>query len=199
MPVPSPDPQTSIYTIGHSTRSAEELLALLADAGVKLLVDVRALPSSRRHPQFDRVAMTEWLDPAGVGYLHMRALGGRRKPSAGSPNGGWREPGFRGYADHMGSGEWRDALEELESEARKRTTAIMCAEAMWWRCHRRLISDALVARGWRVEHLGVGGAHAVHELPDFAVMKANGTVTYPPRQGTLLDGPSTRSRPATGR
>jgi uncharacterized protein (DUF488 family) len=140
---------TTIYTVGHSTRSAEELLALLREAAVARLADVRAFPSSRRHPQFNRDALAGWLGEAGIEYRHLPALGGRRSPVPGSPNGGWREAAFQGYADHMGSAEFQDALCGLEAMARESPTAIMCAEAVWWRCHRRLIADALLTRGWR--------------------------------------------------
>ncbi len=183
----------TVYTIGHSTRSEHELLTLLRQAGVKLVADVRAFPSSRRHPQFNRAAMATWLPEAGLRYVHMPGLGGRRKPAPGSPNGGWREPAFQGYADYMASEEFRSALAELATAARELPTAIMCAEAVWWRCHRRLVADALTARGWRVEHLGLGDARAVHELPEFAMVEPDGTVTYPPRQATLLD-PEQRQR-----
>jgi uncharacterized protein (DUF488 family) len=176
----------AIYTIGHSTRLAEELVALLDEAEVKLVADVRAFPSSRRHPQFTRGALASWLADAGIGYLHLPGLGGRRAPVAGSPNGGWRERAFQGYADHMASDEFKCALAQLMARARESPTAVMCAEAVWWRCHRRLISDALIARGWRVEHLGIGERHAVHELTPFAVAQPDGLLTYPPRQGSLL-------------
>ena len=175
----------TVYTVGHSTRSSEELLALLRDAGVELLADVRAFPSSRRHPQFNRDALAAWLGAAGIAYRHMPSLGGRRSPVPGSENGGWREAAFQGYADHMRSPEFRNALAGLEATARETPTAIMCAEAVWWRCHRRLIADALVARGWRVEHLGIGEGRAVHELTEFAVAGPEGALTYPPAQGAL--------------
>jgi uncharacterized protein (DUF488 family) len=181
----------TVYTIGHSTRSSEELLALLREAGVERLADVRAFPSSRRHPQFNRDALAGWLGAAGIEYRHMPALGGRRSPVPGSANGGWREVAFQGYADHMRSAEFQGALVALEAAAHESPTAIMCAEAVWWRCHRRLIADALVARGWRVEHLGIGEGRAVHELTAFAVVGPDGLLTYPPAQATLphLDDP----------
>ena len=177
----------SIYTVGHSTRSAEELLALLRKAGVELIADVRAFPSSRRHPQFNQSALEQWLTAAGIAYLHMRALGGRRQASPNSPNRGWQENAFCGYADHMASAEFQRALAELEAAARQQLAAIMCAEAVWWRCHRRLIADALVVRGWRVEHLGIGDGQGVHALTEFAVVDSNGAITYPPPQASLLD------------
>jgi uncharacterized protein (DUF488 family) len=176
---------TTIYTVGHSTRSSEELLVLLREAGVERLLDVRAFPSSRRHPQYNRDALAAWLGEAGIDYRHMPELGGRRSPVPDSPNGGWREAAFQGYADHMRSPEFQDGLAALEAAARESPTAIMCAEAVWSRCHRRLIADTLVARGWRVEHLGAGSSPAVHELTGFGVVGADGVVTYPPAQGTL--------------
>ncbi|HKO27906.1 MAG TPA: DUF488 domain-containing protein [Solirubrobacteraceae bacterium] len=178
-------PPATIYTVGHSTRSTEALLTLLREVGVERLADVRAFPSSRRHPQFNRDALAGWLGDAGIDYRHMPGLGGRRSPAPGSPNGGWREVAFQGYADHMRSAEFQDALAALEAAAREAPTTVMCAEAVWWRCHRRLIADALVARGWRVEHLGIGEGRALHELTDFAVVGPDGALTYPPAQGTL--------------
>jgi hypothetical protein len=137
----------TIYTIGHSTRSAEEFLELLQPAGVTLVADVRAFPSSRRHPQFNGPALAEYLRGAGIGYRHLPGLGGRRSPVPVSPNGGWHETAFQGYADHMATPEFQRALADLEAPSRETPTAIMCAEAVWWRCHRRLIADALVVRG----------------------------------------------------
>ncbi len=173
------------YTIGHSTRSDEELLGLLQEAGVALVADVRAFPTSRRHPQFNRDALADWLPAAGIAYRHMPGLGGRRTPIPNSENGGWRDVAFQGYADHTRSPEFRSAFAELETAAKALPTAVMCAEAVWWRCHRRLIADALVARGWRVEHLGVGEGRPVHQLTEFAVVGPDRTVRYPPLQGTF--------------
>ena len=182
-----PTRAATAYTIGHSTRSAPQLLALLREADVQLVADVRAFPSSRRYPQFNREALAAWLGEAEVQYLHIPGLGGRRTPAPNSKNGGWRDRAFRGYADYMGSPEFERALGELEAAAREVRTAIMCAEAVWWRCHRRLISDALVVRGWRVEHLGVGDARVAHELTEFAVVGPGAALTYPPAQGSLLE------------
>ena len=181
------DEPKRLYTVGHSTRSAEELLAILGDAGVRLVADLRAFPSSRRHPQFNRGALAAWLGSAGIEYRHFPGLGGRRAPIPGSVNGGWHERGFQGYADYMSSDEFQRALSDLEAAASESPTAIMCAEALWWRCHRRLIADALVAQGWRVEHLGIDRGPEIHSLTDFAVIGPDGVLTYPPAQTTLLD------------
>jgi uncharacterized protein DUF488/uncharacterized protein DUF6325 len=188
----------TVYTIGHSTRSADELLALLEEAGVKLLADVRAFPSSRRHPQFNGPVLTDYLRAAGISYRHMPRLGGRRSPVPGSPNGGWHETAFQGYADHMATTGFQRALAALEAAARNTPTAIMCAEAVWWRCHRRLIADALVVRGWRVEHLGIGEGRAEHELTGFAVVGPDYALTYPPAQGRLAGLASSGTDDAIG-
>ena len=174
-----------IFTVGHSTRSFEELVALLRAPGVELLVDVRSVPRSRRHPQFGRDALQRELPAAGIEYTHEPALGGFRKPAADSPNGGWEQSAFRGYADYMALPEFAAALSDLEARASARSACIMCAEAPWWRCHRRLISDALVVRGWEVLHLGVRAEPAQHELTPFAVVSSDGTLSYPPPQATL--------------
>jgi uncharacterized protein (DUF488 family) len=172
-----------LFTIGHSTHSLEDFLALLRTHGIERLVDVRIAPGSRRFPHFAGDRLARALPADGVEYVHARALGGRRRPLPGSPNTGWRTAAFRGYADHMRTEEFEGALRELEGLARERRTAIMCAEALWWRCHRRLIADALVARGWRVTHIASDGALAAHELPPFAEIDS-GHVAYPggPRQ-----------------
>jgi uncharacterized protein (DUF488 family) len=190
---------STIYTIGHSTRSAEEFLELLQPAGVTLVADVRAFPSSRRHPQFNGPALAEYLRGAGIAYRHLPGLGGRRSPVPGSPNGGWHETAFQGYADHMATPEFQHALADLEAAARETPTAIMCAEAVWWRCHRRLIADALVVREWKVEHLGVGDEPAGHELTEFAVIGPDQTLTYPPAQESLPGLTSSGTDDAIGR
>jgi uncharacterized protein (DUF488 family) len=143
-----------LRTVGHGTLSAEELGRLVADAGVEELVDVRSFPASRRHPQFRREAMERWLPDAGVAYRWDPRLGGRRRPRPDSPHGALRVPAFRGYADHMETDEFRDAVDELLAAAGERPAAVMCAESVWWRCHRRLLADAAVLlRGAAVEHL----------------------------------------------
>ena len=150
---------------------------------VRLLVDVRSVPRSRRHPQFGRDALAQSLSESRIDYLHEPALGGFRKPRPDSPNDGWEHPAFRGYADYMATTNFAGALERLQSRARERPTCIMCAEAQWWRCHRRLIADAMTVRGWRVLHLGLRPEHVEHELTPFAVTHEDGTLTYPSPQG----------------
>ena len=173
-----------IHTVGHSTRSPDQLLEILRAAQVVALVDVRSFPSSRRHPHFNRGALEQWLPEAGIDYVYLGELGGRRDPVPGSPNAGWRERGFRGYADHMASSDFNGGLERLEELARMKSTAVMCAEALWWRCHRRLIADVLTVRGWEVRHIGSGAA-VKHELTPFAEVGGGGAVTYPPPQTSL--------------
>ena len=143
------------------------------------------MPRSRRNPQYESDALRRSLEEAGVGYVHERALGGFRRPRPDSPNDAWEQPAFRGYADYMATDEFGDALERLEAHARERTTTIMCAEAQWWRCHRRLISDALTVRGWRVLHLGLRAQPVEHELTPFALVGEDGSLTYPSPQGRL--------------
>jgi len=167
-----------VYTIGHSTRSLEDFLALLERSRVERLIDVRAFPGSRRHPQFNRDALARSLPEHGIEYLHRAALGGRRRPRPDAPPTAWRNEGFRGYADYMTTPEFHHALDELIERAGERRTVIMCSEAVPWRCHRTLISDALHARGVSVEHILDNGASA-HTLTSFAVVR-DGEVSYPP-------------------
>jgi uncharacterized protein (DUF488 family) len=173
-----------ILTIGHSTHDPEAFVALLRGQEVEALADVRRYPSSRRMPWFGAVPLEAALGAAGIRYLHLRELGGRRDPLPGSPNGGWRVGQFQGYADHMASDEFAAGLGRLEAVARKRRTAVMCAEAQWRRCHRRLLSDALLARGWDVVHVDARGAREPHSLTDFAVVTGE-HVSYPPAQAAL--------------
>jgi uncharacterized protein (DUF488 family) len=158
---------------------------LLRAHGVEGLADVRMFPRSRRVPQFNSDTLELSLPALGIDYLHLRELGGRRTPAADSPNGGWREDQFRGYADHMATPGFEAGVAQLEALARARPAAVMCAEGLWWHCHRRLLSDALVARGWRVLHIAPDGRLSEHELTPFAVVN-EGRVTYPPEQ-TALD------------
>jgi uncharacterized protein (DUF488 family) len=173
------------FSVGHSTHSLERFVGLLAPHDVERVVDVRRTPRSRRHPQFERDSLAAELPARGVDYRHLAALGGRRRPRPDSPNGGWEHEAFRGYADHALTDEFAAALAELCALARERPTAFMCAEAPWWRCHRRLIADRLTALGWSVCHIGADGTLARHALPEFAIVAADGTVRYPPAQGAL--------------
>ena len=173
-----------VYTVGHSTRPLEELLRILREAGVRELVDVRSAPGSRRNPQYGAPALAQALAAAGISYSHAPGLGGFRKPQPDSPNRGWRHPAFVGYADHMATSQFREALADLEDRAREHPACLMCAEAQWWRCHRRLIADALLVRGWNVLHLGLGAKPVPHELTSFALREGDGLV-YPPAQGEL--------------
>jgi len=183
-PVAMVDREDDIFTVGHSTHELEELVALLRGPGVSGLADVRRYPRSRRVPHFNADALEVSLPRLGIEYAHFEELGGRRSPVPGSPNRGWREEQFQGYADHMATAEFAAGVERLESLARSRPTAVMCAEAPWWRCHRRLLSDALLVRGWRVLHLGPDGRLSAHELTDFAIVSEEG-LTYPPPQTAL--------------
>jgi len=166
-----------VYTIGHSTRPLDEFIALLRAHGVRQLADVRTVPKSRRHPHFAEDALAQSLPRAGIAYRHFGELGGLRKPAADSPNIGWRHEGFRGYADHMETPAFERALDALVVWSREAPTTVMCAEALWWRCHRQLIADALVARGVEVGHIMSARAAAEHTLTAFARVDAT-RVTY---------------------
>lgn len=166
-----------LYTIGHSTRSLDELVALLGAAGVSVVVDIRTIPRSRRNPQYDGGALRAALRSRRLRYVHVPALGGLRRARPDSPNAGWRNASFRGYADHMLSDEFEAGLVELRALAR-RTVALMCAEAVPWRCHRSLVADAVTVRGAWVEHIIGAGRPRPHRLTSFA--RVEGTrVTYP--------------------
>jgi uncharacterized protein (DUF488 family) len=168
-----------MWTVGHSTHSIEELLAILASAKIKLLADVRRFPGSRRHPQFNQDTLAASLADAGIEYRHFVELGGRRhKRLPDSPNTAWRVESFNAYADYMQSAEFLAALDVLMSAAPEQRTAIMCSEALPHKCHRRLISDALVARGWQVHHLMTPKRIDDHVLTPFAAV-AGAVITYP--------------------
>lgn len=176
-----------IFSIGHSTHELEELVRLLHVHGVAQVADVRAYPGSRRLPWFNREALARELPAHGLRYSHLPELGGRRRASPDSPNGGWKLDGFRAYADHMAGSEFAAGLQTLEELGTPVATTMMCAEGLWWRCHRRLISDALTARGWEVVHIAPDGATGLHELTPFAVCE-EGRLTYPPVRATLDSG-----------
>ena len=175
----------TLYTIGHSTRAWDEFVALLRENAVTCLVDVRRFAGSRRNPQFSPVDTGPALAEAGIEYLPMPEFGGRRKPDADSPNGAWRVAAFRGYADYMASDEFALARERLMQQALRQRTSVMCAEAVWWRCHRRLIADDFTARGWAVLHIMAPGKLQAHELNPAAVMSGD-TLIYPPAQENLF-------------
>lgn len=171
--------ETRVWTIGHGTRPLEELVALLAAHGIRRLVDIRTVPRSRRNPQFNRDTMPAALARSGLGYTHLAALGGLRRPREDSPNTGWRNASFRGYADHMQTSEFAAGVEELLALASVEPVAVMCAETVPWRCHRSLLADALVARGVPVEHLIGPARTSQHTLRPWARV-AGTRVTYPP-------------------
>ncbi len=168
----------TVYTIGHSTRSARDVINLLKKEGIEIVIDVRSVPRSAFNPQFNKDTFPAELSKEGIGYVYMKGLGGLRKPEKDSMNTGWNNASFRGFADYMQTQEFEQNLEGLLKTASQKKAAIMCAEAVPWRCHRLLISDALTVRGVRVEHImGVQGLQA-HELTLF--LKAEGTkITYP--------------------
>lgn len=143
----------TIWTVGHSTRTFDDFLELLVRHGVRTLVDVRQFPSSRRYPHFHAAALADRLGAEGIEYVHEVDLGGWRRPLPDSPNTYWRHPQFRGYADYQATAQYRAALERLIERASRRPTAIMCAEAVPWRCHRQLIADSLALRGYEVLHI----------------------------------------------
>jgi uncharacterized protein (DUF488 family) len=177
----------TLWTIGHSTRSLDALVALLRAHAINTVVDVRTVPRSRRHPQFEKTALTESLPQAAIAYAHMPGLGGLRKPRADSPNTGLRTEGFRGYADYMQTDVFEHHLATLTSFAEGARVALMCAEATPSECHRSLLSDALLARGIPVLHITDGGAPAPHVLTSW-VHREGVRLTYPPRQGELALG-----------
>ena len=147
------DRTKSIWTLGHSTRSFEGFLLILKDFNIEVLADVRTLPGSRRYPHFNQEYMLPALAEAGIRYVHFPELGGRRKPSPDSVNTAWRHPSFKGYADYMQTPAFEGGIERLTSLATIDRTAFMCSEAVWWKCHRALISDYLKVRGWTVIHI----------------------------------------------
>ena len=165
-----------VFTIGHSTRELDEFVALLRENGIERLADIRRYPGSRRYPHFSRESLATTLPQVGIEYIHVEQLGGRRQPRADSPNTAWRNEQFRAYADHMASDEFRDAVDALL--ASDKITAVMCAEAVPWRCHRNLLADDLVRRGVEVIHILGTNATKPHEMNPNARV-AGGHLTYP--------------------
>lgn len=167
-----------IYTVGHSTRTFDELVALLRGFEISVLVDIRTVPRSRRNPQFDRDALPRALRARRIRYAWIPELGGLRRPRADSHNDAWRNDSFRGFADYMETAAFEEGLAKLRELAATGTVAVMCAEAVPWRCHRSLIADALTARGARVEHLMAPSRASPHRMTSFAVVH-RARVTYP--------------------
>lgn len=170
--------QHVIFTIGHSTHSIEEFIALLNAHNVRHLVDVRSIPKSRHVPQFNTDALESSLRAAGIAYTHLKSLGGRRHSRKDSINTGWRNASFRGYADYMATPGFAEGLSTLMRIARDTRTVIMCAEAVPWRCHRSLIADALILKGWEVRDILSAAPAAEHKLTPF-LKPVNGLATYP--------------------
>ena len=168
----------TVFTVGHSTRPIEEFTGLLTAHGVTLLVDVRTVPGSRHNPQYNGDALSGALASHGIGYQHVPGLGGFRKPQPESPNAGWRNRSFRGYADYMQTPEFAGHLEDLIERAGRERIAMMCSEAVPWRCHRSLIADALLVHGVQVEELVSPTRRQAHRLTPFARVEAT-VITYP--------------------
>ena len=167
-----------IYTVGHSIQAAEAFVKLLRAHAIEQVADVRLIPQSARHPHFARERLTPLLESNGISYRHFRDLGGRRKPHPDSINTAWRVDAFRGYADYMGTEPFRHGFDALLQFAAVARTTVMCAEAVWWQCHRRLLSDALLVHGVPVLHIMRGAAAKPHEFNEFA-REHEGGVIYP--------------------
>jgi uncharacterized protein (DUF488 family) len=178
-------PPPSVLTIGHSTRTLEEFIGLLKAHAVERVVDVRTVPRSRHNPQFNRETLPASLNPTGIGYIHMAGLGGLRRPRPNSVNTGLTNDSFRGFADHMETREFAASLEELIKLSKKERVALMCAEAVPWRCHRSLIADVLVARGIPTEHIISATRRDPHSIRRFATV-IDGLVRYPSQ--LMVDG-----------
>ena len=169
---------STIYTIGHSTRSIEEFVTLLHTFEIKVLADIRTVPRSRHNPQFGREELPQELSDAGIRYVHLPALGGLRHSPASELNAGWRNASFRSYADYMQTAEFAAGIDELLALATDARTAIMCAEAVPWRCHRSLVGDALLVRGIAVHDIMSATSAPEHQLTKFAAVNGT-TITYP--------------------
>lgn len=178
-------PEGAIFTLGHSTLPIERFIAVLQAYGIERLADIRTIPRSRHNPQFNDSALANSLAAQHLDYVHVKALGGLRRARKDSPNTGWRNEGFRGFADYMQTEEFQDALEALIQMSRLKRVAIMCAEAVPWRCHRSLVADALSVRGVPVVEILSETSYRMHTLTPFAQVQGL-RITYPPDQRTLL-------------
>jgi len=172
-----------VWTIGHSTRTLEHFVEMLQSFNIKMLVDVRSFPGSKRYPQFNKENLETSIPGNNIGYVHLRSLGGRRPAKKESKNTAWRHPAFRGYADYMETEEFRKGIEELELIATKQRTAYMCSEAVWWRCHRSMVSDYLKLNGWTVHHIMETGKATEHTYTQPAKI-IDGKLSY--GEATLL-------------
>jgi uncharacterized protein (DUF488 family) len=168
----------NLWSIGHSTHRLDEFVDLLAGHEISSLVDIRTVPKSRRHPHFSSDSLARSLPERGIAYTHVPRLGGFRHPRADSPNAGWRNESFRGYADYAMTDEFAAGLAELRRVAEAERTAMMCSEALWWRCHRRLVADRLVVAGDAVLHIGADGRASAHELTPIAFVSGDWQITY---------------------
>ena len=166
-----------VWTIGHSTRPMDEFVDMLLSFEIKMVVDIRSFPGSRRYPQFNKEALEISLPENDIQYFHLKNLGGRRKVKPDSKNTGWRSEAFRGYADYMATDEFREGIKQLEEIALKMRTAYMCSEAVWWRCHRSMVSDYLKNRGWKVMHIMGIGKEEEHPYTEPAKI-INGKLSY---------------------
>ncbi|WEN15615.1 DUF488 domain-containing protein [Rhodanobacter sp. AS-Z3] len=179
-----PDDPATLWTIGHSTRTLEEFLALLGEYGIEAIADVRRFPGSRRYPHFASEALAESLPAHGVSYQWIPKLGGRRKVQPGSPNTAWRNASFQGYADYLATPEFAEGLAALLKLAEKKRTAMMCAEVVWWRCHRSLVSDVLKLRGIEVIHI-LDASHTTEHPFTSPAHIVDGRLSYAPTQAEL--------------
>lgn len=168
-----------IWSIGHSTQSFDEFVARLRAADIEVVADVRTVPKSRRHPHFHTDSLAAALPREAVTYRHLPRLGGWRRAAADSPNAGWRNVSFRGYADYAMTDDFGAGLAELEALGATGRTAMMCSEVLWWRCHRRLVADRLLVAGHEVRHLVGDRPPSRHELTSFAAVAPDGEITYP--------------------
>lgn len=168
----------TIWTIGHSTHSFEHYLAMLQSFSIEVLADIRSYPGSRKFPHFNQSNLKTALPEAGIEYIHIKALGGRRKPRPDQKNAGWRHAAFKGYADYMDTTDFLEGITELEALAYHKRLAYMCSEAVWWRCHRSLVSDYLKLNGWIVQHIMEIGKNVEHPYTKPAKI-VNGQLTYP--------------------
>ncbi len=166
-----------IWTIGHSTRELETLIAMLHSFAITLVADIRSFPGSRRYPQFNKEALEISLPENHIQYLHIKELGGRRKVNPGSQNTAWRNAAFRGYADYMETSDFKRGIQILETAALMQRTAFMCSEAVWWRCHRSMVADYLKVRGWKVMHIMDNGKAIEHPFTSAATV-LDGRLSY---------------------